>query len=91
MIGKSLATIIVLFLGIYAFWADALGGGHFLNPSGIAFLVLAACVWFGWEPITAAFKSVRDESNIPIIRLGSAIIRGMRRLPQSPRKSSGEA
>ena len=91
MIGRSLATLIVFLLAVFAFWTDALGGGHILNPSGIAFLLLTALVWFAWEPITAAFKSASAESNIPIIRLGSAIIRGIRRVPQPQRRSSGEA
>ena len=91
MIARILTTLVVLFLAVYAFWIGALGGGHVLNPSGIAFLVLTGFVWFAWGTITAAFRSVMDESNIPIIRLGSAIIRGMRRLPQPQRKSSEEA
>jgi hypothetical protein len=81
----------VFLLAIYAFWTDAFGGGHILNPSGIAFLFLTAAVWFAWEPITAASRSLSAVSNIPIIRLGSNIIRGMRRSPQPPQKSSGEA
>ena len=91
MIARILTTLVIFLLALYAFWIDALGGGHILNPSGIAFLLLTALVWFAWEPLTAAFRSACDESNIPIIRLGSAIIRGMRRQPASQRKSSGEA
>jgi hypothetical protein len=91
MIARILTTLVIFLLALYAFWDDALGGGHLLNPSGIAFLLLTAFVWFAWETITAAFRSVMDESNIPIIRLGSGIIRGMRRLPPPQRKSSGEA
>jgi hypothetical protein len=86
---RIMITTIVFLLDLYAFWSDGLGGGHVPNPSGIAFLLLAAGTWFGWETIRAAFAAAKDESNIPIIRLGSAIIRGMRR-PPLPRRGSDE-
>jgi hypothetical protein len=91
VIARIIATSVALFLAFYAFWGDVLGGGHFLNPSGIAFLLLTAFIWFGWGTIRGAFKSVADESNIPIIRLGSAIIRGMRYQAPAQRKSGGDA
>ena len=77
MITRVLATFVVVALGIYAFWGDAMGQGHVLNPFGILFLLLAALVWFGWGPICEGFKSVKNESDIPISRLGSTIIKGM--------------
>ena len=77
MITRVLATIVAVAFGIYAFWGDAMGQGHVLNPFGILFLLLAALVWFGWGPIRESFKSVRDESDIPISRLGSTILKGM--------------
>jgi hypothetical protein len=89
MVGRIIATTLALLLAIYAFSAGVLGGGHILNPSGIAFLLLSAFIWFGWGTIRAAFRTARDESDIPIIRLGSAIIRGMRRVPR-PRRTSHE-
>jgi len=89
MIARLLVTALMLFLAFYAFSSDALGGGHVLNPSGILFLFLSGLIWFAWEPIRAAFRSARDESNIPIIRLGSAIINGMRKTPLRRRTSSG--
>jgi hypothetical protein len=91
MVARILATMLALLLAFYAFWADVLGGGHFLNPSGIMFLLLAAFVWLGWRTIRAAYLSARDESDIPIIRLGSAIIRGMRRPPRQHRNSDEPA
>ena len=91
MVARILVTTLTLLLAFYAFWADVLGGGHFLNPSGIAFLILAGFVWFGWETIRAAYRSARDESDVPIIRLGSAIIRGMRRPPHEHRSSDQSA
>jgi energy-coupling factor transporter transmembrane protein EcfT len=59
------ATALAL-LGISAFWDASLGGGHILNPFGIMFLLFAALVWFGWQTICGAFKSAKDESNIPM-------------------------
>ena len=77
MITRVLVTFVAAALGIYAFWGDAMGQGHVLNPFGILFLLLAALIWFRWGPIREGFKSVKDESDIPISRLGSTIIKGM--------------
>ncbi|HML09260.1 MAG TPA: hypothetical protein VK432_00265 [Stellaceae bacterium] len=90
MVARFVTTLILLLLALYAFADGVLDGGHVFNPSGIAFLILSGAVWFGWDAVRAAFVTARDESNIPIIRLGSAIIRGMRRTPQ-PHRSSDEA
>src|SRR5215470_2690729 len=84
MITRVLATFVVVALGIYAFWGDAMGQGHVLNPFGILFLLLAALIWFGWGPICEGFKSTKDESDIPISRLGSTIIKGMIGLKRGP-------
>jgi hypothetical protein len=77
MITRAFVTILLALLGVYAFWSDALGAGHFLNPFGIVFLILAGVFWSRWETIREAFRSVRDGSDIPILRLGSTIIKGM--------------
>jgi hypothetical protein len=84
MITRVLATFVVVALGIYAFRGDAMGQGHVLNPFGILFLLLAALIWFGWGPICEGFKSIKDESDIPISRLGSTIIKGMTGLKRGP-------
>src|SRR5215468_7337506 len=84
MITRVLATFVVVAFGIYAFWGDAMGQGHVLNPFGILFLLLAALIWFGWGPICEGFKSIKDESDIPISRLGSTIIKGMTGLKRGP-------
>ena len=88
MIARILATTAATLLGLYAFWADVLGAGHFLNPFGFMFLLLAVVVWFGWEPLREGFHSARNESEIPISRLGSKIISGMVSLAhgQRPRR-----
>src|SRR5262249_22572071 len=88
LITRVLATFVVVALGIYAFWDDAMGQGHVLNPFGILFLLLAALIWFGWGPICEGFKSIKeikDESEIPLFpRLGSTIIKGMAGLKRGP-------
>jgi hypothetical protein len=89
MILKILTTLIMLGLGVVAFWSDAVGAGHFFNPFGVLFLFLTALVWFAWKPISDAFKSVKDESNIPIVRMGAKIIAGMAS-PKLKRRHSDE-
>jgi len=76
MIIRVIATVVVVALGIYAFWGDAMGAGHILNPFGILFLLLAGLIWFAWEPIRESFKSAK-ESEMPILRMGSTILKGM--------------
>ena len=82
MIIRVITTVVAVALGIYAFWGDAMGQGHVLNPFGILFLLVAGLIWFGWEPIREGFQSAKDESELPILRLGSTIIKGMRGLPR---------
>jgi hypothetical protein len=91
MIGKLIATTVLLLLALYAFWGNALGAGYLINPFGILFLFLAAVTWFKWEAIREGFRAAKDESNIPIIRLNSKVIGGMfsmRRAPPQRRSSS---
>jgi hypothetical protein len=54
MIARLVTTLVLFLLSLYAFSAGALDGGHVLNPSGIAFLILAGAVWFGWDAVRAA-------------------------------------
>ena len=91
MIAQISTTLIMFGLAIDAFWSNALGAGHFFNPFGVLFLFVAALVWFAWKPISEAFKSVKDESDIPIIRMGSKIIAGMANPPQKRRHSDEPA
>ena len=93
MIGKLIATTVLLLLALYAFWGNALGAGYLINPFGILFLFLAAGTWFKWEAIREAFSSAKDESDIPVIRLNSKIISGMSSMLRGPprrRSSSNE-
>jgi hypothetical protein len=77
MVARLSVTIITALLAFYAFWENALGAGHLFNPFGILFLFFAVVIWFKREIIRDAFHSVKDESDLPIIRLSSKIIGGM--------------
>jgi uncharacterized membrane protein YbhN (UPF0104 family) len=85
---RIFTTALVLLLAFGAFWSDALDAGYVLNPVGILLLSLAGSIWFLWEPFRDAFVSAKEESNIPIIRLGSAIIAGLRRTPPGHREGA---
>jgi uncharacterized membrane protein YbhN (UPF0104 family) len=89
MVTRLVVTALVLLLGFGAFWGNALDAGHILNPFGILFLFLAGLIWFMWEPLRDGFISAKEESNIPIIRLGSAIIAGLR--PRSRQHRTSES
>lgn len=91
MIPRMLVTGFVLLLAFGAFWGNALDEGYVLNPFGILLLFLALPIWWMWEPLRDGFISARDESNIPILRMGSAIIRGLSRAPRQHRPSGGSS
>jgi hypothetical protein len=91
MIAKISTTLIMFGLAIDAFLSNALGAGYYFNPFRVLFLFVTALVWFAWKPISEAFKSVKDESDIPIIRMGSKIIAGMATPPQKHRHSDEPA
>lgn len=77
MIARVFATTVAAVLGVYAFWGGAVTGDHILNPFGIMFLLSACFIWFAWDPLREAFKSAKDQSDLPIIRLEPTIIKGM--------------
>jgi hypothetical protein len=71
MIGRLVATAILLVLAFDAFWrGNALGAGV-INPFGILFLVIAGVTWFKWIAIKEAFRST--------VGLTDKIIGGMTR------------
>jgi hypothetical protein len=74
MMGRLIATATLLLLAFYAVWENVLGAGLFY---GILFLFFAAVTWFKWEAVRDGFSAAKDESQLPIIRLGSKIIGGM--------------
>jgi hypothetical protein len=81
MIGRLMATAILLLLAFYALWDDVLGAGRMF---GILFLFFAAVAWLKWEMIRDGFSAAKGESELPIIRLASKIIGGMRSLGHGP-------
>lgn len=88
MIMRAVATAVMLLLAVCALFDNALGAGHFLNPFGILFLLLAGLVWFAWNPIREGFLSAKDESDLPIIRMASKTLAGMAGLSRPPRRRS---
>ena len=64
MIGRLLATIVVLLLAFGAFWGDPLGEGYSI---GVLFLFLAVVTWFQWKVIRGGFYAAKGESKLPII------------------------
>jgi len=60
MIGRVIATAILLSLAFFAFWDNALGAGR-INPLGILFLFSAAVTWLKWEVIRDAFSAAKGE------------------------------
>ena len=89
MIGKLIATTILLLLAFYALWGDALGTGYLINPFGIIFLLLAVVTWFK-EAVREAFRPTKEESNISTIDAIAGQIAGMFSKRQGParRRSS---
>ncbi len=84
MISRIAATAVLLVLAFGAFWGDALGAGHLFNPFGILFIFLSGVTWLKWNAVREAFGAARDESDIPIIRLGPKIIGGMGSMRRKP-------
>jgi hypothetical protein len=91
MVVRILVTALMLLLAFAAFWGNALDAGYVLNPFGILFLFLAGVIWFLWPSVRNGFISAKNESNVPIIRLGSAIIAGLRRPPAQHHVSSNNS
>ena len=83
MIGRVIATAMLLLLAFCAFWDNALGLGR-INALGFLFVVFAAVAWLKWEVIRDAFSTAKGESQLPIIQLGTKIIGGMGTLRHGP-------
>lgn len=90
MIGRFLATAILLVLAAAACRGNALGAGYPVNPFGVLFLFFSIVAWFKWEAIRNGFSAVKGESDLPIVRLAAKIIGGMETLRHGParRRSS---
>ena len=86
MVARVLVTLVPALAGIYAFWDDAVGGGHFLNPFGIMLLLLAGLFWFGWGPIREGLRLSKDQTGgVPGLQVDSAMLRGLKSLGRGGR------
>ena len=72
MIGRVLATLVMLLLALLAFWSNALNTGYFATITGFLFLFLAVVVWFKWGTIGRIFNAA--EGNDPIIETASKVV-----------------
>lgn len=90
MIARIFVTLVAFGFAVSAFWSGALGGGHFLNPIGILLLLLTLVLWFAWPTVREGFRSAKEESDLPIIRLAGTAMDGLRNLmrPAEPHHSS---
>jgi hypothetical protein len=89
MMGRSIATAIMMLLAFGALLGDPMGIGY---PTGALLVICAALTWFQWDTISEGFRSAKDESNVPIIRMGAKIIGGMEFLRHgAPRRRSSSA
>ena len=88
MIGRIVATAIVLILAFAAFWLGLTDAALMLDPVGIVLMLfvgivlflLAGIVWFNWDLVRDAFRQSRTP-NLGV-RSGPPIIRGMLISPQ---------
>jgi hypothetical protein len=72
-----------------AMFDDPLGIGY---PTSALLLICAVLMWFHWDTISEGFRSAKNESNVPIIRMGAKIIGGLEFLRHgSPRYHSSSA
>jgi hypothetical protein len=87
MIGRSLVTGVWLLLALGAVYADPMSIGY---QTGVLLLLFAALTWFQWETISKGFRAAKEESNVPIIRLGAKALGGIISLMHRsfPRRSS---
>ena len=89
MMGRSIATAVMVLLALGALFTNPMGIGY---PTGALLLVCAALTWFHWDTISEAFRSAKDESDVPILRMGAKIIGGMEFLLRGlPRRRSSSA
>jgi hypothetical protein len=89
MMGRSIVTATMALLALGALFDDPMGIGY---PTGALLVVCAALTWFYWPTISEGFRSAKDESNVPIIRMGAKIIGGMEILLHgSPGRRSSSA
>ena len=74
MLIRIFVTTALALFGIYAFWSNALDGGHFTNPYGFLFLFLAVVIWFKWASIGRIFYAAEGD---PIFGTASKVVSRM--------------
>jgi hypothetical protein len=98
MIARLAVTAIMLLLAVAAYFSPSGCDNcqqHLGAPFGIFFAVIAGIIWLGWESFREWFDAAKNESQLPIIRLGSMALGGLallvRRGPRQRRSSSDSA
>jgi hypothetical protein len=81
MIGRLLATFVMLLLAFAAFWGNALDGGYFSTITGFLLLFLAVVTWFKWATIERIFYAADGD---PIIGTTRKVIGGLFRRNDPP-------
>ena len=91
MVGRFLVTTLLVALGLVAVYSNPFSIGY---QTGVLFLFFAILTWFQWGVISEGFRAARDESSIPIIRMGAKGISGLVSLFHGPpprRRSSSSS
>jgi hypothetical protein len=95
MAARIIFTAFAIVLAAVAFLGGGPGGGGPLDPFGILFLFASGLIWLGWDAIQEGYSYLRDAGkpgkerpDLPIIRMGPMIIKGMTAKRAGPRKSS---
>jgi hypothetical protein len=95
MIIRILATLIMLGFAVNAFWSNEFDMGYSV---GVAFLLLAAVVWFAWNTMREGWSQGRSTKkggdNVPIMQWDGVMdMRGMFNAfrPRRPRTSSAKS
>jgi Na+/proline symporter len=79
MITRISVTVIMLLLALIAYLSPSGCDNcqqHLGAPFGILFAVIAAITWFKWEIIRDSFDAAKNESQLPILRLGAKVLGG---------------
>jgi hypothetical protein len=92
---RIIFTGVAIVLAAVAFLGGGPGSGGPLDPFGILFLFASGLIWLGWDAIRDSYgyfrepgKMGKDCADLPIIRLGPMIIKGItakQRRPTEPK------
>ncbi len=94
MAARMIFTALALVLAAVAFLGGGPGTGGPLDPFGILFLFASGLIWLGWEAIQESYsyfrdagKTGRERPDLPIIRMGPMIIKGITAKKPPPKSS----